>query len=765
MKLALAAALVLLTTPCWAASTAKNYAISVSTGVSDEEFVGPFPSWTNVKTACGAKGNGTTDDTTAIQTCLNGLGSSQPTLWFPSGTYKITSTLTLSAQQYVSVIGQDPDTTTILWAGASGGTMLYLNGVAYSRVNRLTFNGQGNAAIAVDQSKANGTSNYFDTGNEYTDDVFENAGIGFRCGELGFGCAETSMLRDRFVNNTSIGIFVVNANALDMWVWYSVFQNNGTGIGNKIFGGEVGSGNFHVFNSIFQNSSVTDIAYGNTGVFNFRNNYSAGSNQFICCGGTGAPTQMTVQGNTILDTATVLSVSQGDSGPLVFLDNIVRSKSGATVGPVAQVSTSRPNAQAGMFSMGNTFTVTSPTFSNGPYHTFQDQIVARSTVNPAVPTLPGTPPNNNRQIFESAPAGSGTACTAISPCSVQQAVTNAANAEQAGTAHPVVHIMVGSYNLASTVTVPATVNSGIQIIGDGGNSFLTSAGANPVIRLLGPSKAILRDFRINGNNYAADGIEVTNADQHGSKVFLEQAVLSQSVKNLLVDALDYTLVELHGAQHLSTNAAPSGTTSISIVGGTQAAANNWQGGATNSFLGLSADNYYAYGTSNGAHVVIDGSWNDVGGSGGHLIFNASGIGAISYLGSEAALFSGTPTVALTNFQGVAALANISSTGDMDIIGNGSGGKVLGLGLTGPTTTFFSNTASPSPTTELLNSQQTPPPTAIAETAADPIFLAAALDQLRTTQPTLRSPLASDVTDARFYRVFVGISNIGIHLVH
>ncbi len=32
-----------------------------------EEFAGPFPSWKNVKTDYGAKGDGVTDDTAAIQ--------------------------------------------------------------------------------------------------------------------------------------------------------------------------------------------------------------------------------------------------------------------------------------------------------------------------------------------------------------------------------------------------------------------------------------------------------------------------------------------------------------------------------------------------------------------------------------------------------------------------------------------------------------------------------------------------------------------------
>jgi Pectate lyase superfamily protein len=79
----------------------------VARAMGDEEFVGPFANWANVKTDYGAAGDGVTDDTAAIQNALNSLGSARPTLYFPAGTYLITRTLTLTGQQYVNVIGAD----------------------------------------------------------------------------------------------------------------------------------------------------------------------------------------------------------------------------------------------------------------------------------------------------------------------------------------------------------------------------------------------------------------------------------------------------------------------------------------------------------------------------------------------------------------------------------------------------------------------------------------------------------------------------------
>jgi hypothetical protein len=65
-------------------------------GVSEDEFVGPFASWANVKTEVGAVGDGKTDDTAAIQKALESVrrqDSPKKVLYFPAGTYRITGTL------------------------------------------------------------------------------------------------------------------------------------------------------------------------------------------------------------------------------------------------------------------------------------------------------------------------------------------------------------------------------------------------------------------------------------------------------------------------------------------------------------------------------------------------------------------------------------------------------------------------------------------------------------------------------------------------
>ena len=69
---------------------------TVSYFQTGEEFTGPFPSWKNVKTDFGAKGDGVTDDAPAINRALaqmKTIVNNWCKLYFPAGTYLINSTV------------------------------------------------------------------------------------------------------------------------------------------------------------------------------------------------------------------------------------------------------------------------------------------------------------------------------------------------------------------------------------------------------------------------------------------------------------------------------------------------------------------------------------------------------------------------------------------------------------------------------------------------------------------------------------------------
>ena len=245
----------------------------------DEEFVGPFPSWKNVKDF-GAKGDGTTDDSNAIQAALNDLKpvmtNSYSVLYFPAGTYRITKTLVTTRVAHMdyqgfSIIGEDPANTTLVWDGAAGQIMISLDGW-YMKVSRLTFDGKSKASVGLYRGDS------FSTACELSDLRFRDMETGIKFGSntnsVQAGQAEHAVLRNRFERMTKYGIQTDNFNTLDIWVWYNHFEDCNVGAHNS-------SGSFHIYRSVFLRSKVTDISADNMQSFAFVGNTSVGSKNFL----------------------------------------------------------------------------------------------------------------------------------------------------------------------------------------------------------------------------------------------------------------------------------------------------------------------------------------------------------------------------------------------------------------------------------------------------------------------------------------------------
>jgi hypothetical protein len=229
---------------------------------AQDEFVGPFASWANAKTQYGAMGDGNTDDTTALQRALNDLGTPghSSVLFLPAGTYRITATLMMTSQIWVSVLGADPSSVTIRWDGPVGGTMLLANGVRFSRWGRITWDGNGRALTAV-HHQWDGVVPGAASGNEHTDEVFKGVAFGLRAGNPATNLmdAEMMVVRCKFIGCSQAGVSIESWNALDWFIWYSDFQNCNIGVTNQF-----GAGNFHVYYSNFANSTVADVTIQNT---------------------------------------------------------------------------------------------------------------------------------------------------------------------------------------------------------------------------------------------------------------------------------------------------------------------------------------------------------------------------------------------------------------------------------------------------------------------------------------------------------------------
>jgi hypothetical protein len=721
----------------WPTALADQPSLASPFPADGDEFVGPFPSWLNVKSAYGAVGDGVADDTRAIQRALDQLGASDdrsPVLYFPSGTYRITDTLVLSFRIYVSLVGEDPETTVITWNGQAGGTMLLVNGVAYSRLTRFTFNGRGRASVAVEQSW-DGSQAHFDTGNEYSDSRFIDVEYGIHGGFKDRGFAETTIQRSRFVRNSKAAIALGNFNALDIWIWHSLFDDCNIGVTN-----EPGAGNFHVYQSVFRRSTTADLYMRNTGGFSARGNFSTRSAAFFVSPAINHPATVDIQGNTIVNPLDATPIRLGNQGPALVFDNTVVSPIDAS-GPVVSW---RSLFGSDVASVGNTFTVQKPLSVSGRLVTVDDRIVSPTALAPMERTLPTTRPNLQRTVFE-VPRDADAA-------TIQRAIDAAAQHGQ----RSVVHLPFGTYLINQTLTLPP---SDVQLVGDGMSTTLrwNLAKVGPVVRITGPSRATLRELQVHGNS-TVDAVVLDQIDQPGSRISLHGVELREAEShNLLVQALANAEVQLVDVGHALAK-GPSFHVS---------------GGRVTVFSGASSNNWLSYDVTNGSRVLVRDVWYEGSAAGGFARIH--GRAAFTMQGARVAT-TGThpPSFDVQDLDGNVTLLTTNLDDRIVSTGNGERTNFLGLGiLRDPRSpSYFSSTSVPRARALLVNGRQqvnaggllNPGSRLVADIGPlDPDFLRVMLAEARTNLgPTLDS-LPPEATDVRLFRVWIsrGLKNLTI----
>lgn len=732
-------------------------------GTSGDEFAGPFPTWLDLKRDFGAKGDGLFDDTPALQNALDALSSNKrgPALWIPAGTYRVTKTLTLAGGIGLSIVGDSPATTTFKWSGPKGGTLLHIDGVAYSRFDRLSFDGAKTAGVLVDQSATQfGGARVFDTGNEYADDVFEDASIGIQGGQFDKGAAETSVLRSKFLRLHG-GIALRNFNALDWWVWNSYFEANDVGITNNL--DEHGAGNFHAFGNVFKGSKFADLYILNTGQFNFRDNYSTGSTNFLIEKYFYTNAAVTdVQRNTIIippgNSCSGCGIYMGNMGPLVLTDNIFISPPDAKRAAVYVRSLAPPDC----LSVGNTYTFKDQIYCQGEQGpgrllSVDDKVVAAASVVTKMPPMPVPPARAKRPIYEAQVHANAVALQSL----LDKAASRCGE-------RPIIHLPRGVYYLDRTLVFPA--NCPLQLVGDGDQPqsgtvlFWGGGRSGPALRLRGPSKTVLKELAVNAQG--STGIEIAGADQPGARIFGEQLKITHATEaDLFIDRLDETLVELHDFELAYTAVPPAtGGVALKVVGGPRAQKGESQAGRVNLLAGSGAANFQTVDVSGGGSVLLRDYWYEA--TTPSVFAKVAGDSRVTFEGSRIAMPAEGTALQIDGLHGEATV--LSSALDVPItIQTLRGGNVWAAGSNfGRAKTWWSDKGGSEGSAFSLNRHVTVEgSSAVPDVNARPdaSFVRALLAQARAARPSSINDLPNNLTDVRMYRVSINLGRVGVYI--
>ena len=726
--------------------------INFTYGAPDDNFVGPFASWSNIKTDFGAIGDGVADDTKAIQKALDFLHyNSKRVLYFPAGTYRITQTLTLSYILHIAIIGEDPANTIIKWDGVTGGVMIDLNGVSYSHYGRLTWEGAGKAATAVVHAW-DGKKSPANTDGEHADEVFKNLQFGIRAGGKKKMDAECVIKRCHFENCKEAGISIENFNAADWEVWYSTFKHCGYGVTTMY-----GAGYFNVYYSCFIGSTRADMAKYHCGFFAARYNTSINSAKFFFSQNHNCPGLVSIQGNKIYYATDSHPIDLNDVGPNMLLDNTIICRDQYKKEANAFVYT----PETGL-SVGNQYSSNPPfTTKTGILTSIQDNNIPSEKASILMPTLPSTASLFTKGVIIDIPVG-------VNETVIQKILDSAIKKTNK---EIVFHFPAGNYYIANTIVLPP--NRKIQLIGDGFDSKIiwSPMRKGAMFLLQGPSLATLKELQLDGKGKAI-GIEISNCDQEGSRVFMDQANAKGSVKaGLLYDSLDHTQALLRNFYHEGCK-----ETSVMAIGGNKKTKGIKTEGAVSIYCGASSNSNYSYDVRNNADLLVNDIWYEAS-TPGFMRLTDSSSGNITLNGGviatgRAPLINGMPDsnyypIVVDGFKGNLTLLNENIYSKILVTDkNKEANNVMGILLDGRGNYFTQTNPNASNIAFWGSCRQdntggaAPIP---AQTKPTDAFILKMLQQQRTQLPKPLLPVKPNTTDVRIYRVNVVGAYISFHL--
>jgi hypothetical protein len=688
-------------------------------------FDGPFASWVNVKTAFGAKGDGVTDDTAAFQAALNSIAKTHYVLWIPSGNYLISSPLTITGVSNVTILGEDPRTTTILWGGAQGATMLTLSGCNGINFGRLTLDGQSLSGVNLEITWNDGTG-YYPTRNLVHDSRIINTGMGIQSGWAG----ETEVERVHFDHNTQAGVSIGSFNALNWNIVDSLFTDDAVGVTNWS-----GGGSFTVTNSVFVRSTTADTQIGNTGSFSMRSNLSVDSKMFFQSVEMGAAANIIMQGNTIYNPGSN-PIQLGVPGSLMLLDNQFLDLDASY-----NVLYSYCYTPVNFISVGNTYSVSQP-FGGwiGHYTSVDDDINLAATTLPwTIPTEVYIPPLSGRQAFDVAPGASSGAL---------QAAINAAVSVSG-----IVHLPAGNYNVTQTLQIPAKAN--IAILGDGSISDLVSNASLQGPALSSYAKTLqMDDFRLSSysTSTTAAQIDLHVPDVPSTYIFCDGCTVDdQTTTALEWDGLDDATMEFNVvglASNLSAN-----------IHGGPARQNGYQTlGNIDEFMASTGDHQVDL----GGHLLHEDGFHDTGQ--GNIQFVLTGDGSVTQQGGAIEINT-NPSMTLNNYKGQLSLLGVGTNGYVNVTGDAPS-NVFVAGVVQESGVSPVLSLDPNATVIGISNSSTPnngTPTPFPDTTTTPSIIEHMMSMVRTQILVHRQPIQFDPTVVKMTRLLVEFNGVGIRV--
>jgi hypothetical protein len=228
--------------------------------------------WINVRTETGARGDGVSDDSAAIQRALDRIGitpGEPKVVYLPPGRYLLRRTLSITERNGAMLVGHGRDTE-LVWDGAVDGRMLWSNGASRTTYLGLVFDGRGKAGVGIDHD----SRTIYETRVRHESLEFRD----FREAGIRVGHAQVIASAEMMFYNV---VFRRNGSGAKFMAWNDynnvfdgcLFEDNGFGIHAE-------KGNVVVRNSRFERSRESDVLLS-THSHSLRRVVSVGSRAFV----------------------------------------------------------------------------------------------------------------------------------------------------------------------------------------------------------------------------------------------------------------------------------------------------------------------------------------------------------------------------------------------------------------------------------------------------------------------------------------------------